>query len=250
MNFEFERYADQKRLDFITGVLHESLPEKATILDVGCGNGIISRNLGRKGFNVLGVDVSPKTIEKAKSLNDLPNVTFKVLSAEELSVSETKYHAIICSEVIEHLSKPSLLLNALHQSLQPNGVLIVTVPNGKGPRELFVTRPIQNMQKKNGFMWKFVQKVKKMLGYSGTTVQSSADDLSHIQFFTQKSLQQLAAETQFEIVKFGKTNFIEDVFPFSLLTKRLKFLQRLDCALAERLPYSWNGGFVSVWKRK
>ena len=99
-------------------------------------------------------------------------------------------------------------------------------------------------------MWRFVQGTKKLFGFGGTTVQSSADDLTHIQFFTKKSLEQLANETSFRIIRFGKTNFIEDVFPFSIFTKRIKFLQKLDCAVAEKLPYTLNGGFVTVWKKK
>ena len=98
-------------------------------------------------------------------------------------------------------------------------------------------------------MWAAVQKTKRMFGYKGTTVQSSADDLTHIQFFTKSSLEKLADQHRFSIVRFGKTNFVEDVFPFSFFSKKLKFLQRMDCAVAEVLPYQWNGGFMTVWEK-
>jgi 2-polyprenyl-3-methyl-5-hydroxy-6-metoxy-1,4-benzoquinol methylase len=249
MKQEFERISDIKRLNFIADVLYKTLPHNATVLDVGCGNGIISRSLGRKGFNVLGIDISEKTIEKAKALNDLSNVTFRVMSAEQLSVSNEKYHAVVCSEVLEHLQQPEKLLQVLHQSLKDDGVLIVTVPNGKGPREVLVTKPVQSLQQNKSWLWKLIQGTKRLLGYKGTTVQSSADDLTHVQFFTKKSLEKLANTTRFEIVDFGKTNFIEDVFPYSFFTKRFKVLQKIDCALADKLPYTLNGGFVTVWKK-
>lgn len=249
MTDEFVRISDIKRLNFIVDTLNRHLPTGATVLDVGCGNGIISRSLGKKGFTVLGIDISEKAIEKAKALNKLDNVSFRVMSAEELAVSQEKYNAVICSEVLEHLEQPDKLLTVLHQSLKPDGVLIVTVPNGKGPREVLVTKPVIAMQKKNNWLWRFVKKIKTGLGYKGTTVQSDADDLTHIQFFSKKSLEKLANDNAFKIVRFGKTNFIEDVFPFSLLTKRLKFLQKIDCAVAEVLPYGCTGGFVTVWKK-
>ena len=173
MKQEFERISDIKRLDFIADVLSQSLPTGATVLDVGCGNGIISRSLGRKGFKVLGIDVSEKAIEKAKELNDLSNVNFQVMSAEQLAVSSEKYHAVVCSERLEHLHEPQKLLQVLYQSLKNEGVLIVTVPNGKGPREVFVTKPTQNLRRKNNWLWRFVQAIKKLFGYGGTTVQSS-----------------------------------------------------------------------------
>lgn len=246
---EFERVADEKRLNFIIDTLQDTLPTGSVVLDVGCGNGVISRNLGKHGFNVYGIDISEKTIEKARLLNTLPNVTFDVLSAEQLVASGKQYNAIICSEVLEHLNDPGSLLGVLNESLYDNGVLIVTVPNGKGPREMFVTKPIISLKKKNNVAWKVVQKIKTIFGYKGTTVQSDASDLTHIQFFTKASLEALAAGNKFKIMKFGKTNFIEDVFPFSLLAKRIKFLQQLDCKIAELLPYSCTGGFVTVWQK-
>ncbi len=247
---EFERVADVKRLNFIVDVLNKQLPSGAEVLDVGCGNGVISRRLGAFGFKVKGIDISEKTIERAKALNKYTNVTFEAVSAEELVAEGNRYHAIICSEVLEHLNDPGVLLKTLNESLHPTGVLIVTVPNGKGPRELFVTRPIIRLQKNNGFGWRLIQKLKKGLNYSGTTVQSDADDLTHIQFFTTSSLKKLAGDNKFEIQRMAKTNFIEDVFPFSFITKRIKFLQKWDCAVAEILPLSFTGGFLSVWKKK
>jgi 2-polyprenyl-3-methyl-5-hydroxy-6-metoxy-1,4-benzoquinol methylase len=246
---EFERFADVKRLKFIIDVLQAKLPSGAEVLDVGCGNGVISRSLGEKGLTVKGIDVSEKAIARAKELNKFPNVRFDVVSAEQLVADGHRYHAVICSEVLEHLNDPGKLLNVLHDLLDTNGVLIVTVPNGVGPRELFVTRPIIAMQKKNNWMWSAVQKMKSAFGYKGTTVQSSADDLTHIQFFTKSSLEKLASQHRFNIVRFGKTNFVEDVFPFSFFSKKIKVLQRMDCAVAEILPYQWNGGFMTVWEK-
>jgi SAM-dependent methyltransferase len=246
---EFERIADIKRLNFIIDTLKGKLPDGAEVLDVGCGNGVISRSLGELGFRVKGIDVSERTITKAKSLNKLPNVEFEVISAEQLVSDGHRYHAVICSEVLEHLPDPGKLLSVLHQSLLNQGVLIVTVPNGSGPRELFVTRPVAALSKSNGFAWRMLQNLKNMLGYQGTTAQSDAEDLTHIQFFTKRSLEKLAESNHFKIVRFGKTNFVEDVFPFSLLTKRIKTLQKFDCAVSELLPYSFTGGFVTVWEK-
>jgi 2-polyprenyl-3-methyl-5-hydroxy-6-metoxy-1,4-benzoquinol methylase len=250
MTMEYNRIADIKRLQFIVSTLKKHLPEGATVLDVGCGNGIISRGIGKEGFNVFGIDISDKAIEKARSLTTLPNVRFEQVSAEQLVADGKKYDAVICSEVLEHLNHPEKLLKVLYQSLSDEGILIVTVPNGKGPRESFVTKPVIRMQRNNSFMWRMLPRVKKALGYTGTTVQSDADDLTHVQFFTKQSLEELAEENQFRIVKFGVTNFIDDVFPFSMLTKRMRFLQKADAALADRLPYSFAGSFVSVWQKK
>ena len=98
-------------------------------------------------------------------------------------------------------------------------------------------------------MWRSIVGMKKMLGYSGTTVQSAADNLDHIQFFSKRDLEQLSRDHGFRITRFGKANFVEDVFPFSLFAKRFVILQKLDCKVADMLPYSFTGGFFTVWEK-
>lgn len=249
ITYEYNRIADRKRLDFISASLEGKIPPDGVVLDVGCGNGVISRHLGRQGYNVLGIDVSEKTIQTARSLNDLPNVKFEVISAENLVAQGNLYDAVICSEVLEHLDNPSALLKTLYQTLKADGQLIVTVPNGQGPREMFVTRPVLKIRSRNNWMWKALVRAKKLLGYSGTTVQSAADNLDHVQFFSKSDLERLSAENHFRIVRFGKANFVEDVFPFSILAKRISFLQKLDCKLADVLPDRFTGGFFTAWKK-
>ncbi|MBC8034022.1 MAG: methyltransferase domain-containing protein [Chitinophagaceae bacterium] len=248
--YEYDRIADRKRVDFIADVLKRSFPANARVLDVGCGNGVISRHLGRMGYNVLGVDVSDKTIEIARSIDPMPNVTFMKKSAEELVASGEKYDVVICSEVLEHLTDPGKLLDVLYATLADNGKLIVTVPNGNGPRELLVTRPILHLRSKDNALWKMVVKFKGLLGYRGTTVQSAADNLDHIQFFSKKDLENLSGKYNFRITRFGKANFIEDVFPFSFFARKLPILQKLDCKVADILPTRFTGGFFSVWEKQ
>lgn len=247
--YEFDRIADRKRIDFIADSLRNTLPGTARILDVGCGNGVISRHLGQYGFKVTGIDVSDKAIAIAKSLNKYDNVKFETKSAEQLVAEGEKYDAIICSEVLEHLSNPDALLEVLNKSLASNGKLLITVPNGKGPRESLVTKPVLKMRKKNNWAWKLITGLKKSLGYSGTTVQSAADNLDHIQFFSKKDIQQMSVKHNLKIVRFGKANFIEDVFPFSFFSKRIKVLQKIDCKVADWLPYYFTGGFFFVCEK-
>lgn len=249
ITYEYERVADIKRLKFIEANLQKEIPAGGRVLDVGCGNGVISRHLGQFGYQVLGIDISEKTIATARSKNTLPNVRFESISAEELTAQGERYDAVICSEVLEHLDHPENLLKVIHASLKDNGLLVVTVPNGVGPRELCVTRPMLKARNNPG-LWKFINKIKSALGFKGTTVQSAADNLDHVQFFTRKDLVEIADENDYEIIRFAKTNFVEDVFPFSLLTKRIKLLQKVDCMVAEILPVSFTGGFNTLWKKK
>ncbi|MBO9573564.1 MAG: methyltransferase domain-containing protein, partial [Chitinophagaceae bacterium] len=89
---EFERIADIKRVKFITDAL-TGCSQGSTVLDIGCGNGLISMAIGRLGYNVLGIDVSEKTIAVANAENSLENVQFKVVGAGDLKPEPSRYDA-------------------------------------------------------------------------------------------------------------------------------------------------------------
>ncbi|CAN5559193.1 hypothetical protein BH11BAC2_BH11BAC2_08550 [soil metagenome] len=243
---EFTEVVDLKRLNFIADAIQTYCKPGARILDVGCGNGNIARGIGSLGFNVTGIDFSAEAIRYAKSKNTMPNVDFRVCSAEEIT-NEERYDAVICSEVLEHLHQPDLLVNVLSRILQEGAILVATVPNGIGPREMLVTRPVQSMS--SGWMGKVIDQSKKALGYNNNTVQSSSGDLTHVQFFTKSEICDLIQKFGFNLLEFGHSNFIEKVFPYSLLTKHFKTLSEIDNTMVDYLPSVMASGFNTVWKR-
>lgn len=247
-NINYQRAEDLKRLDFIQNSLNKLGNKKLKVLDVGCGNGNISRYIGSKGHDVLGIDISEATINKAISLTNMPNVRFKNIAAEELIAAAEIFDLVICSEVIEHLDTPSIVVKALRILINKNGILIVTVPNGFGPRELFITKPLQWMKSKAPAIYGSINSFKKMLGFSGATVQSDAENLTHVQFFTKRSLIKLISQNGLKLVQFRPSNFIEGVFPYSLIAKRSNKLQSLDCWMADQLPDQMASGFMSAWQ--
>ncbi len=247
-NINYERAEDLKRLDFIQNSLDKLGNRKLKVLDVGCGNGNISRYIGSKGHDVLGIDISEATIEKAKSLTDMPNVRFKNIAAEDLIATAEIFDLVICSEVIEHLDTPSVVVEVLRALINKKGILIVTVPNGFGPRELFITKPLQWMKTKTPGIYGAVNSFKKTLGFSGATVQSDAENLTHVQFFSKKSLLNLISKNELKLIQFRSSNFIEGVFPYSILAKRSKKLQDIDCWMADQLPDQMASGFMSAWQ--
>jgi SAM-dependent methyltransferase len=248
-SLDYTRAVDHKRLDFIIDQLSQYVLGNGSILDVGCGNGIMSKAIGAHGYKVLGIDISDKAIEKANRFSPPSNVSFKVLSANELVADGNTYDAIICSEVLEHLDNPGALLQTLYKLLTDTGILIVTVPNGLGPREVLITKPMQKVQREDGRLLSIIEWVKNKLGYDGTTEQSDADDLTHIQFFSKRSLGSLLSANNFKLAKFQHANFLADVFPVSFLANRSYHLQKLDCRLADFLPHNFTCGFYSTWTK-
>lgn len=250
-NITYSKAVDIKRLKFITDTINKAnVSANPTILDIGCGNGLMSLQLGKLGYSVKGIDISAEAIAKANENNCFPNVSFEIIDAEKLAAKSEKYDFIICSEVLEHLYEPESMVANIKQILKANGKLIVTVPNGLGPREVFITKPMQWMEKNAKTTWNIIGFFKSKIGYDGKTEQSAAADLTHVHFFTKKALINLIAARDFELVEFKKANFLADVFPFSALAKKSLRLQRLDCQLADMLPHQFTCGFNTLWEMK
>ena len=81
------------------------IKNKATILEIGCGSGNITRYLlsKRPDFNIFGIDISPNMIELAKINN--PKANFAVMDSRNISEIETKYDAIVCGFCLPYLSE-------------------------------------------------------------------------------------------------------------------------------------------------
>lgn len=247
---EYSRYTtyqdaeDFKRLDFIVNSINDLEKKDAYILDIGCGNGNISLALGALGYNVLGVDIDMVSIANATALNKFENVRFEVSDANTFSINDN-FDVIICSEVLEHLEQPWELVKSIYRILKPGGLLVATVPNGQGPREVLVTRPMLWLHDKE--LGRPIDAFKRLLGYTNTTLQSANEDLTHTQFFSVSTFRKLIETAGFIQKGWGNSNFIGRVFPYSILTRKSYALQKLDCRVADFIPKRLASGFFTSW---
>jgi len=87
--------------------------ENKSLIDVGCGGGLLCENLASKKTKVKGIDMSNESIEIAKThqtLNNL-NIDYETISIEELiKKSKTRYDILTCLELIEHVPDPEKLV--------------------------------------------------------------------------------------------------------------------------------------------
>jgi 2-polyprenyl-3-methyl-5-hydroxy-6-metoxy-1,4-benzoquinol methylase len=95
------------------------------ICDLGCGNGHISGRLDALGYHVTGVDASASGIQIARRA--YPGVDFvHALIDRDLDLGQ--FDLVISSDVIEHLYRPSDLLEAAVSQLKPGGHLLLGTP--------------------------------------------------------------------------------------------------------------------------
>lgn len=92
-----------------------------SILDLGCGTGLLTAELARLSGCVLGIDGSSDMIEKARK--QYLQLTFEVMDALELPFDH-KWDIIFSNAVFHWIADQDLLLQKIHNSLKPSGKLI------------------------------------------------------------------------------------------------------------------------------
>jgi 2-polyprenyl-3-methyl-5-hydroxy-6-metoxy-1,4-benzoquinol methylase len=98
------------------------------LLEIGCGNGGMTRLLAEKVDSVIAVDVSKPSLEVVNELR-LPNVRTAEALIEDYEPPYS-FDWIVVSEVIEHLRRPGAAIARCLKWLAPGGSLLVTTPNG------------------------------------------------------------------------------------------------------------------------
>ncbi len=108
------------------------VPRGGRVLDLGCGCGIPSdRWLVAHGFDVVGVDVSPVQIERARRL--IPSATFVLADMTDIVFPAEYFDAVIALYSIFHvpLHEQRLLIASVGRWLRPGGLFLATLPTGE-----------------------------------------------------------------------------------------------------------------------
>lgn len=114
---------------------HDLAPNEVRVLELGCGNGrVVTLPLAEQGFDVLGMDNHLPSIESARADNRLANARFEH-GDFSAAPANGDFHAVVLSDVLEHVYDPGGMLDVAAAALRPDGILLVSIPNGYGPYE-------------------------------------------------------------------------------------------------------------------
>jgi len=101
------------------------------VADLGCGPGAHALALARRGYDVVGVDGSPRMVEVARRRagRDTVNATFEVhdLSAP-LRFEDGSLGGVLAILVLQHLPNPAAFVGEIRRCLRPGGHLLITAP--------------------------------------------------------------------------------------------------------------------------
>jgi 2-polyprenyl-3-methyl-5-hydroxy-6-metoxy-1,4-benzoquinol methylase len=149
------------------------------VIDIGCGNGALCRELASRGYEVVGCEPSADGVRLARS--SAPELVFHQLGVDDdpSVVGSESFDVAIATEVIEHLARPRSLPRFTKQLLRSGGHVIVSTPYHGYLKNLVLALTDKWDAHLNPF-W----------------------DGGHIKFWSRKTLSQLLNEAGFRVVRF------------------------------------------------
>lgn len=150
-----------------------------SLLDVGSGLGTFLRLAKEKGFEVTGVEPN---YEAATMLEELYGISVHNCMLEELETSHS-YDVIVMWDLLEHVPDPRLAMNTSHELLGPRGLLVLETP----ARDSFIHWLVKGAYRLSA--GRIRGPLFKVYG------------VHHLQYFSERSLQQFLASCGFETVE-------------------------------------------------
>ena len=103
------------------------------VLDVGCGGGILTDSMARKGASALGIDLSTKPLKVAQ-LHAMEagteNLDYREIAVEALAAeAPASFDVVTCMEMLEHVPDPASVVRALGQLVKPGGWVFLSTLN-------------------------------------------------------------------------------------------------------------------------
>lgn len=111
-----------------------------SVLDVGCGGGILSEGMAALGAHVTGIDLGDKALQVAKLhlLESGQQVSYRKVAAEDLAAEKPgHYDVVTCLELLEHVPDPSSIVRACAQLVKPGGHVFFSTINRNPKSYLF-----------------------------------------------------------------------------------------------------------------
>lgn len=104
------------------------LAKGSEVLDIGCGDGTMTRALLAKARRVVGIDLSAECIRRARLGNGDGRIEYFWTSIEDFTTKDV-FDVAIMSEVLEHVFEPISVLKKVRALLGKHGLLIMSTPN-------------------------------------------------------------------------------------------------------------------------
>ena len=138
-NSEFKPLHDINplRLDYIDGL---APLQDRRVIDIGCGGGLLSEGMAKRGASVIGIDMgkAPLTIARLHQHESGLDIDYRQTTAEQMAAEQGgSFDTVTCLEMLEHVPDPAGVIAACAQLIKQDGHVILSTINRNPKAYLF-----------------------------------------------------------------------------------------------------------------
>jgi phenylacetate-coenzyme A ligase PaaK-like adenylate-forming protein/SAM-dependent methyltransferase len=124
--------AFRDRLNLFLQEIQQRVKPGGTVLDVGCGPGVITLALAKLGYRMIGVDRAPNMVmisEKSRQEEKIDNARFSVMDGPRLAFGNDCVDGVMCSSLVEYIDDDVTFLREMVRVVRPGGCFLASVPH-------------------------------------------------------------------------------------------------------------------------
>ncbi len=114
--------------------------EGKRVLDVGCGGGILSESMAKRGAIVTAIDMgkAPLSVARLHAMESDVDIDYQQITVEELALEHPgSFDAVSCMEMLEHVPDPASVIRACKTLVKPGGSVFFSTINRNPKSYLF-----------------------------------------------------------------------------------------------------------------
>jgi 2-polyprenyl-6-hydroxyphenyl methylase/3-demethylubiquinone-9 3-methyltransferase len=136
------------RFGYFQRILTQELrlsPQGKSLLDVGCGGGILAEDFARLGCHVTGVDPSEPSLDAARQHAEQEGlqITYQQSGGEALPFEDAAFDIVCCCDVLEHVDDVDDVVAEISRVLRPGGVFFYDTINRTVRSKLIAIKLLQ-----------------------------------------------------------------------------------------------------------
>ncbi len=116
--------------------------QNASVLDVGCGAGLLTNALAPLGFKISGIDLSEESLKVARAKDPTQKVSYIHASAYELPFPDNSFDVVSAMDILEHVEEPEKLIQEASRVLKKGGIFFFHTFNRNPLSYLFIIKGV------------------------------------------------------------------------------------------------------------
>jgi len=122
-----ERYEEEQAVKYKAALKHLNVARHNSVLDVGCGTGLLFSHVAAEAQTVVGVDISRLLLRQAKErARDFRNVQVVQADADHMPFTNRPFNVVFAFTVLQNMPKPLETLSEIKRNAKQGAAVVVT----------------------------------------------------------------------------------------------------------------------------